>query len=87
VSFQQIQKYEKAANRAPGSRLIQIARALDVPAHALRGDDAETTQTEVAPQLAAVSECQRRLMGAASKIADPQFLKLIAELVERLAKP
>ena len=87
MSFQQIQKYEKAANRVPGSRLIQIARALDVPAHALWGDDAEATQTELAPQLAAVSECQRRLMGAASKIADPQFLKLIAELVERLAKP
>ena len=30
VSFQQIQKYETGANRIPITRLLQIARALDV---------------------------------------------------------
>ena len=31
VSFQQVQKYEKGANRISASRLRQIATALDVP--------------------------------------------------------
>ena len=32
VTFQQVQKYEEGANGARGSRLVQIAKALDVPA-------------------------------------------------------
>jgi len=35
VSFQQIQKYEKGTNRVGGSRLMQIAEALNVPAATL----------------------------------------------------
>ncbi len=35
VSFQQIQKYERGANRVGGSRLMQIAEALKVPAPSL----------------------------------------------------
>lgn len=31
ISFQQIQKYEKGANRISASRLMQIAAALDAP--------------------------------------------------------
>jgi transcriptional regulator with XRE-family HTH domain len=86
VTFQQIQKYEKAANRVPGSRLIQIARALDVPVAALWDGDAETTRSELAPRLPGVPESRRRLMRAVSRITDPRLLKLAANLVERLAK-
>ena len=35
VSYQQVQKYETAANRIAASRLIHIARALEVPINAL----------------------------------------------------
>ena len=35
VTFQQIQKYEKGTNRVGGSRLMQIAEALKVPAATL----------------------------------------------------
>jgi transcriptional regulator with XRE-family HTH domain len=35
ISFQQIQKYEKGTNRVGGSRLMQIAEALKVPAATL----------------------------------------------------
>lgn len=31
LTFQQVQKYERGANRVSGSRLYDIARALDVP--------------------------------------------------------
>jgi transcriptional regulator with XRE-family HTH domain len=86
VSFQQIQKYEKSANRVPGSRLIQIARALDVPVAALWDGDAETTGSELAPRLPSVPESRRRLMRAVSRITDPRLLKLAADLVEGMAK-
>ena len=32
ITFQQIQKYEKGTNRVAGSRIVQIANALGVPA-------------------------------------------------------
>lgn len=86
VSFQQIQKYEKAANRVPGSRLIQIARVLDVPVAALWGGDAEATGTELACRLPGVPESRHRLMRAVSRITDPRLLKLAADLVEGMAK-
>ncbi len=35
VTFQQVQKYETGTNRVGGSRLIQIAKALNVPAFEL----------------------------------------------------
>lgn len=35
ISFQQVQKYEKGANRVGASRLVHIARILDVPVSAL----------------------------------------------------
>jgi transcriptional regulator with XRE-family HTH domain len=35
ITFQQIQKYEKGANRVGGSRLMQIAEALKIPAATL----------------------------------------------------
>lgn len=42
VSFQQVQKYEKATNRVSAGSLVDIARALDVsPAHMLPPDSAD----------------------------------------------
>ncbi|HEX3535267.1 MAG TPA: helix-turn-helix transcriptional regulator [Stellaceae bacterium] len=39
VTFQQVQKYERAANRIGASRLWYIARALDVPVPFFFGED------------------------------------------------
>jgi transcriptional regulator with XRE-family HTH domain len=86
ASYQQIQKYEKAANRVPASRLIQIARALRVPAAAFWGGDAEAAASETDPRLPGLPECRRRLMRAACSIADPRLLILAAELVELVSK-
>ena len=33
VTFQQVQKYEKGANRVGASRLMQIAETLEIPIH------------------------------------------------------
>ncbi len=44
VTFQQVQKYERGANRIGGSRLFRIARVLSVPvAHFFEGMDAKAT--------------------------------------------
>ena len=86
VTFQQLQKYENAANRVPASRLIQIARALNVPVPILWADHADAAAGELASRLPGVPQTRRRLTRAVSKIADPELLKLIAELVEAIAK-
>ncbi|MEC7761597.1 MAG: helix-turn-helix transcriptional regulator [Pseudomonadota bacterium] len=41
VNFQQLQKYESAANRVSGSRLWLIAKALSVPVSSFMPDDDE----------------------------------------------
>lgn len=41
ISFQQIQKYEKGTNRIGGSRMMEIAAALDTPVAAFFGTEGE----------------------------------------------
>lgn len=48
VSFQQVQKYERGANRVSASRLVDIAAALNVaPIALLGGDAAEQTPNPI----------------------------------------
>ena len=78
VSFQQVQKYENAANRVPASRLVHIARMLDVPIDAFFGHEAEADSPDGDPEA-------RRLIRAVSKITDPRILRLAARLIEEMA--
>lgn len=43
VTFQQIQKYERGANRVSASMLSRISQALDVPIAELFGESSETS--------------------------------------------
>jgi transcriptional regulator with XRE-family HTH domain len=86
VTFQQLQKYENAANRVPASRLIRIARVLNVPVPILWSDHEDAAASELASRIPGVPEARRRLTRAVSSISDPQLLKVIAELAEALAK-
>ena len=52
VSFQQIQKYENGANRISFSRLVQIARAYDLPLEAVVAAAAESAASKGAVELA-----------------------------------
>lgn len=47
VTFQQIQKYENGTNRVSGSRLQEMARALEVPVSALFGEAESTVRSGV----------------------------------------
>jgi transcriptional regulator with XRE-family HTH domain len=97
VTFQQVQKYEKGANRIGASRLQEIARILDVPV-SFFFEDARTVQQEqeftFAEEAAPASFEGPRgpasevhaLAKAFSRIGDPRIRRRIIDLVETLAE-
>ncbi len=99
VTFQQVQKYEKGANRIGASRLQEIARILTVPvayffedakehAEPERGLDygfAEDHGTSFDLPQAATGEAHA-LAKAFSRISDARIRRRIIDLVETLAE-
>jgi transcriptional regulator with XRE-family HTH domain len=88
ISFQQIQKYEKGANRVSASRLKEISDILDVPItawfadhkpskKAAEGADAHTFITNVRAM---------RLLKSFNQIEDARTQNLIVDLCEKLAE-
>lgn len=95
ITFQQIQKYEKGANRIGASRLQQIAKILGVPVEfffdgAPSGDVSAAVGFGDMPQPTFVSDFMAtsegvQLTRAFVKIADPQVRRRLIDLVETLA--
>jgi transcriptional regulator with XRE-family HTH domain len=93
VTFQQIQKYEKGANRIGASRLQQLARVLDVaPAYFFEGAPhaetptggfAEAPDSNYVVDFLATNE-GLQLNRAFAQIRDPKVRKRIVELVSSL---
>ena len=87
VSFQQVQKYEKGANRISASRLRQIASALDVPVTHFY--EAANDQGADGADGAAVDPARKnqglRLVHAFTQIEDPLVRQRIIDLVESFA--
>ncbi len=90
VTFQQIQKYEKGANRIGASRLQQLARVLEVaPAYFFEGapqSDPAVTGFAEAPESNYVVDFLStneglQLNRAFAQIRDPKIRKRIVELV------
>ena len=96
VTFQQIQKYEKGANRIGASRLQQLARVLDVaPAYFFEGAPqvgmaadgvAELPANDYVVDFLSTSE-GLQLNRAFAQIRDAKVRKRIVELVTSLAQP
>src|SRR5579863_6558240 len=94
VTFQQIQKYEKGANRIGASRLQQLARVLDVaPAFFFEGAPSgdtpangvyETPDNDYVVDFLSTNE-GLQLNRAFAQIRDPKVRKRIVELVTSLA--
>ena len=94
VTFQQIQKYEKGANRIGASRLQQLARVLDVPP-AFFFEGAPQSEVSVngvaeAPDNGYVVDFLSTAEGlqlnrAFAQIRDPKVRKRIVDLVSSLA--
>ena len=98
VTFQQVQKYEKGANRIGASRLQQLARVLEVPPSfffegapsgappggaASLGFSEDPGNTYVVDFLSTAEGLQ--LNRAFSQIKDPKLRKTVLDLVERIA--
>ncbi|MFZ3034656.1 MAG: helix-turn-helix domain-containing protein [Parvibaculum sp.] len=96
LTFQQVQKYEKGANRIGASRLFQISRVLGVPIsffyEGLTGDGEgnEVDQAEIDQsvfELDMLSSSEGiQLNSAFFSIRDPKVRKKILELVKALGE-
>ncbi len=98
LTFQQIQKYEKGANRIGASRLYQFSKILDVPPSYFFDSMPEnlaeqspnhTTADSSAPGLRdpLTKRETLELVRAYYRVSDPAVRKRIFELVKSLAEP
>jgi transcriptional regulator with XRE-family HTH domain len=90
ITFQQVQKYEKGANRVGAGRLMRIAKILDVPVVSLLSDGSAAPQGQAAPADTNVLGCLSqlgavRLVQAYARIPPGELRTTIVELVERIA--
>ena len=99
LTFQQVQKYERGANRVGASRLFDLSRVLDVPVSFFFDDIAPDVIAWVSADAAGLSEppapgyepdpmLRRETMELARayyRIGDPQVRRRIFELVKAIA--
>jgi transcriptional regulator with XRE-family HTH domain len=88
ITFQQVQKYEKGANRISAGRLKEISDILQVPIATWFADEKRSSRKR--PDRADVHEFITsaraiRLLKSFSRIKDAKTQNLIADLCERLA--
>jgi transcriptional regulator with XRE-family HTH domain len=89
VSFQQIQKYEKGANRVGAGRLPQIARIFDIPISALFEANADTSpgkRTGAAPAKLIPDRNTLNLLTAFGGIGNRKIRYSLVDLVNAIAK-
>jgi len=100
LTFQQVQKYERGANRVSSSRLFDLARVLDVPVSyffdemsASTSDRSNGRSRGLAERKAAAIEADPmakretlKLMRAYYRIADAHVRKRVFELTKTLAR-
>lgn len=89
VTFQQVQKYEKGANRVGASRLSQIADVLGVPLLALFDGSASATQkpeTEETPRALLANPHSLRLLQGFDRIGSDAARLALLQLVDALAE-
>ena len=88
VTFQQVQKYEKGANRVGAARLVQVASALGMPVTALLQGVPGTGRKRADPALAALLANGRRLrlVQAFARIEGASVQQALLALTELLAR-
>ncbi len=98
LTFQQVQKYERGANRIGGSRLFDLSRVLDVPIGFFFEDMSEETASKSPRQIMGMAETQQtfqpdpmakretlELVRAYYRINDPKVRKRLFEMTKALA--
>ena len=101
VTFQQVQKYERGANRVGSSRLFDVARVLEVPISFFFDEMSQQVQARSPSRLAGFAETKPlafepdptlkretlELVRAYYRIKDPKLRKRVFELTKSLAAP
>ncbi len=85
VSFQQVQKYERGANRISASMLVLLAAALGVSAAELLAMADGASRTGIAPDLACDAQ-ERELLNSFRSVSSRMKRKAIVDLVVEIAK-
>jgi transcriptional regulator with XRE-family HTH domain len=99
LTFQQVQKYERGANRIGASRLFELSRVLDVPVSFFFDDMSPETAARRASHAQGMSESAQapfetdalakretlELVRAYYRITDPRVRKKVADLVKTMA--
>jgi transcriptional regulator with XRE-family HTH domain len=88
ITFQQVQKYERGANRVSASKLWEIATALRTPVayfYEGLGETARGARGAAAQEFMLTSE-GLELMSAFPRIADPAVRRKLVELVSAVAE-
>lgn len=101
LTFQQVQKYERGANRIGASRLFDLSRVLDVPVSFFFDDMSEDTSQQSPRMMATIEGFEEptatfeadpmtkretlELVRAYYRITDPQVRKRVFELAKTLA--
>ncbi|MGA0604227.1 helix-turn-helix domain-containing protein [Caulobacter sp. KR2-114] len=84
ITFQQVQKYEKGANRVSASMLVRAAAALETTVGALVGEDSGADVASVVlTDLAAPGAAE--LLASFAKIRDGEVRRALIKTVEDLA--
>ncbi len=99
LTFQQVQKYERGANRIGASRLYQISQILDVPVAYFFDEMPDTVEWQPGVPVKTLAEGHEQfdhdpmakretleLVRAYYKITDPRVRRRVFELVKALAK-
>ncbi len=89
VSFQQLQKYEKGANRMGASRLHEISKILDVPVSFFFDDmpeELERKRATASPGDPMARRDVRELIDAYYAIGDKDKQKALFEMVKAIAR-
>jgi len=85
VTFQQVQKYEKGANRVGASRLSQIANVLGIPVGELFEQSRQRPGAASSPLKLLVEPGAVRVLEAYVQTTDPRLRRAIVNLIEGIA--
>ena len=98
LTFQQVQKYERGANRIGSSRLFDLSRVLDVPIGFFFDEMSDETAAKSPRQITGMAETQStyepdpmakretlELVRAYYRINDPKVRKRLFEMTKALA--
>jgi transcriptional regulator with XRE-family HTH domain len=87
ITFQQVQKYEKGANRVGAGRLTRIAEVLGVPVAFFFGDHASAGKSDDASEALGFLETAGavRLVKAYAQIDDTDVRRALVDLAESIA--